>query len=767
MVLLVTGLASSDVLTQIHWRRVRELLLCGALLWLLPSLAGWLLGRSRTVVLCALLLLAVPVLHGLGPTLAVLGLFLLALRLGSLLGLGIEQQPLISLTVGLSVLAALAGWLLPWPMPLLDLLILALLLCVGWLWEQRPALLRQGRQLLSTLQRRSAFWPLWLVGMGWLPAALPSVQFDDLAYHLALPLQLEANGFARLDAYSQVWSLAPWAGDALQGWAAVLAGHSARGAVNLLWWLLLWSGVYRLCRAAALPGTASRSVLVGAAMPMGWMLLGGQQTELPAAAVLVALVAWLIDPAKLGPRRQGLVGGVLTGMLLGLKISHLAFVGPLLAAAALSRPRRLLAWLPTAVPATLIVAGSSYSYATWISGNPVLPLYNGWFGAPQLPVENLFDRRYAEGLDLSDAFGLWFDSSRYFEGWDGVAGWQFVLLLGPLLWGWRHWRLQQPSDSSLLDGRVAMAALLLGALLLFAQMQYLRYLYPVLVIASVPLALGLGSLSQQRPRLATGLLGFVVVLNLLYVPNVSWILRDRILPAGTAGSAAGEVWAARMAPERELIDAALAIDPHASILLGDIGLPYLAHSSGRALTTSWYDPELSAAAAECANDARCWPALWQRAGISHLIHRDGLGPAALDDALTLHARPLRLSQQATLYEIDRPWAVQSPVVPNEAWTIALPGRPPWRVEVRVEGRCLPGSSLGLSDQRGLLQQRNCPSSGRALQRVQWLQEAAEPLQLRATGLQADGPATLHWRARHDLLLARESTLPAWLREARR
>ena len=131
MVLLVTGLASSDVLTQIHWRRVRELLLCGALLWLLPSLAGWLLGRSRTVVLCALLLLAIPLLHGIGPTLAVLGLFLLALRLGSLLGLDIEQQPLITQTAGLSVLAALAGWLLPWPMPLLDGVVALLRLAVG------------------------------------------------------------------------------------------------------------------------------------------------------------------------------------------------------------------------------------------------------------------------------------------------------------------------------------------------------------------------------------------------------------------------------------------------------------------------------------------------------------------------------------------------------------------------------------------------------------------------------------------------------------
>ena len=42
---LMSGLLSVVVLS---W--------CGALLWLLPSLAGWLLGRSRTVVLCALLL---------------------------------------------------------------------------------------------------------------------------------------------------------------------------------------------------------------------------------------------------------------------------------------------------------------------------------------------------------------------------------------------------------------------------------------------------------------------------------------------------------------------------------------------------------------------------------------------------------------------------------------------------------------------------------------------------------------------------------------
>ena len=83
-----------------------------------------------------------------------------------------------------------------------------------------------------------------LLGLASTACWLPTMQVDDLAYHLGLPTQLLMYGEYRPDPVHQVWSYAPWAGDALQGFAAVLAGEHARGGLNALWLAVAAGGVW-------------------------------------------------------------------------------------------------------------------------------------------------------------------------------------------------------------------------------------------------------------------------------------------------------------------------------------------------------------------------------------------------------------------------------------------------------------------------------------------------------------------------------------------
>src|SRR5687768_15996385 len=74
---------------------------------------------------------------------------------------------------------------------------------------------------------RAAAWAVMVAGLASAGAWLPTMQHDDLAFHLGLPWQLMLNGRYALDPAHQVWALAPWAGDVLQGMAQVMAHAEA------------------------------------------------------------------------------------------------------------------------------------------------------------------------------------------------------------------------------------------------------------------------------------------------------------------------------------------------------------------------------------------------------------------------------------------------------------------------------------------------------------------------------------------------------------
>lgn len=52
----------------------------------------------------------------------------------------------------------------------------------------------------------------------------------------------------------------------------------------------------------------------------------------------------------------------------------------------------------------LLMAGSSHVYAGVFTGNPVLLLFNDWFGSPWFPADNFLDARWDAGfgMDLTD-----------------------------------------------------------------------------------------------------------------------------------------------------------------------------------------------------------------------------------------------------------------------------------------------------------------------------------------------------------------------------
>lgn len=119
------------------------------------------------------------------------------------------RDPSIALPVGLALLGGVAGWTLSWPVhhawvhvPLLGAVCVwrrtALRddlagACVGW---------RAAVAASPSLAAAAVF----AVGLASVGAWLPTMQADDLAYHLALPSQLQRDAAYLADPALQIWA---------------------------------------------------------------------------------------------------------------------------------------------------------------------------------------------------------------------------------------------------------------------------------------------------------------------------------------------------------------------------------------------------------------------------------------------------------------------------------------------------------------------------------------------------------------------------------
>ena len=115
---------------------------------------------------------------------------------------GKEEYPdsLTALLVGLALMTAVAGWLLPFPIHHRWLyFVVALVILVIRAQAIGALLATSGRSLLSatTASPLVAFIVFNLIGLCSTPSWLPTMQADDISYHLALPFQLQDLGYYR------------------------------------------------------------------------------------------------------------------------------------------------------------------------------------------------------------------------------------------------------------------------------------------------------------------------------------------------------------------------------------------------------------------------------------------------------------------------------------------------------------------------------------------------------------------------------------------
>lgn len=600
-------------------------LLALALAWPLQRLAGWSRAAALAVVwLAALALFGDPL-----PWLAVALLAATAIAVGSLVLPGPVALPL-----GLAMIAGTLGWLLPLPIHHRAAYLVACIALVAWRRTEVAGACRDAWRQFDHAARaapRASTAALLLLGLASTGAWLPTMQYDDVVYHLGLPWQLQDSARYAMDPTLQVWALAPWGGDVLQGVAQVMAGGEARGALDALW--LGVSGAALFALAGRLGGDATRrwwAVALLGSLPMSMSLATGMQTELPAMALLPVL-AWCVlrDPPGILQPRTRLAMAILFGALCGLKTMHAAVALPVLAWAAWRHRGawRWRAWMPAAALAVAI-GGSSYAYAGVVAGNPFLPLLNATFRSPYFATTDFNDTRWQGGFDADVLWDISFDTGRYFEAFPGGFGFVLVAMAGAWLLA-----LREPRTRAL-----AVAASV-GLLLPLAPLQYARYLQPALVLLLPALVV-----AYPRVRGATAAFWALCVLNLAFATNANWMLRTGALKKTVQVAGRDAPLFARYLPERQLAarlrEAGVGRDERVLVLPGS--QLALAELGQRGRNMLWYAPRWEAAgrAADTDPSGQAWAALLRENGIAHVLLRPGtLTPAQRAGLQRANARP--------------------------------------------------------------------------------------------------------------------------------
>lgn len=626
---LLIGIAVYHGWHWVRWNHIAELLLLAAVV----ALASWPLRRYSRVSAASgfalVWLLALLAFAGVLPVMAAALLALAAMAVGdALLPAVLPARGATATVLGLGLIAALTGWLLPLPIhrnvvyaPLLLLLVVV-----------RRRKLRTGLAPVAEQWREAvagapamAGFAVMVVGMMSTACWLPTLQFDDLAYHLGLPTQLQEYGVYRFAPAEQVWALAPWAGDVLQGIVQVVAHGEARGALNALWLLVTLRLLWALCMALELPVSLAWAALaLFASLPLVPALAAGMQTEGPATAALLALCLLVRNSAMPTDGARLRSAAALSGLLLGLKVTN-ALAVALLGIGWLMTARGRWPWraLPSALLLGFAVGGSSYVYAAAVTGNPVFPLFNAWFHSPYLAAIDLSDGRWLAGFDWELPWRLTFDSGRYHEGHPGAVGFILVAFAGA-------------SVVALLHRRTRWIALV-GLILFWApltQIQYLRYTFPAMPLL---VAVGMASFARwQRDAWALRLAIGLACLQLLVASNAFWMLRTGVLKQRLQQADGIAQVYARYAPER-LLARHLRDDSAAQIpvLMVDPMRPFCAEFAGRALCTAWYAPALDTAfqAAQRQGSEAAWNDLLQRYAIRAVALDPATAPEHLLSAL--------------------------------------------------------------------------------------------------------------------------------------
>ena len=406
---------------------------------------------------------------------------------------------------------------------------------------------------------------IFILMMQWLVALKPEVGADGLAMHLAIPAMVAQDGRFGFDFQSYSWALMPMGGDFAFTGVYLLGGEAAARLLNFALLALMAAMVYSASRRWLSPGWAAIATALFASTPLVQLVTGSLFVEnVWAALILGAGVALWSGEVT--------VGAILLGSAMSVKLGTSAYLLPAAVLGWLAL-RKTEQRLRTAMVATLLLivfAIPPFLYAWVKTGNPIFPFANSFFRSPYFDPVSIADTRYRPSHDWNGLYDLTFRSARFIEGQGGALGFQYFLLLAPLLLLLCiAFRTKAP--------RAPVLFALTGAVITFVSLPNLRYVYPALALLSI----GIGWLLAELPALSMAIIP-MTALNIWFMPASGWHHREFAL----FNQSQFEEYLQGSAPPRKLVDIVNRIAPGQPV--GFLNGDPIAGLHARAYSDTWH-----------------------------------------------------------------------------------------------------------------------------------------------------------------------------------
>jgi hypothetical protein len=165
-----------------------------------------------------------------------------------------------------------------------------------------------------------------------------------------------------------------------------------------------------------------------------------------------------------------------------------------------------------------------YVFMYMQTGNPIFPLYNNVFKAQNYPFERFQDLRWSASLGWDAIFKMAANTSKYMEGGNWTFGIQHALFFIPLLIELIY---RRKNIDLLLYGM----SIVIFSVLVFSEMRYVRYLYPIFPIYALLIGSVLDRFSSRNGKYFLYLLSIIAIaINLLNVKSLPMLYKFDYMP---------------------------------------------------------------------------------------------------------------------------------------------------------------------------------------------------------------------------------------------
>ncbi|MBI3998724.1 MAG: glycosyltransferase family 39 protein, partial [Armatimonadetes bacterium] len=352
-----------------------------------------------------------------------------------------------------------------------------------------------------------------LVLIGLVGAAAPEVRHDALTAHLPIAREFAARG-AIVEMRQNAASYFQHNADLLYAMANVLLpGEAVPKFLHVFSGVAASLLVYDVGARMWNPRVGLAAAAVVAGTPLVWWVGGSAYTDLWTMLFGIGMLAGLVLYSRRPGAGRALLVGLMAGAAVGVKITAVVVVAPLVAVFLLRVARTRSAerpWLAlTAFLVGVAATGAFWYVRAWLlTGNPVFPLLGGIFRGP-------YGGSGTTG-SVAAIFGM------------GSTPWDFLLL---------PWRVTRFPGRFVEDGNIGIVYLTLvpaavlavarrqvprfvagvlaaAGLIWFLTAQYLRYFLPALPLAALIGAAGVFARSAAAPSPLVSALILTLVLSL-------------------------------------------------------------------------------------------------------------------------------------------------------------------------------------------------------------------------------------------------------------